>query len=1453
MKIKKILANIIILIMLCTTVLGSIPINAQTEESTQKNEYAIKQTGSVEQNNQDENEKEYSEAYKAYLALSDEEKAKVEVIPRKYDIPLDSLYEETNKNTSRKSRTIVSATNNERSTSSIPSSYDLRDVINIPIRDQKSYGNCWNFASLKTIETNLALKGIEKDLSELHVDYVMSDEFIQDGRKLHSGGSFQRVARYLMKNYGPVLESEVPYDEVYEDEQYEYLMSRNIEAYVEDVIDFPTIDKEKKQYTQEELTLFRNKVKKQIMENGALYAVVENPNHGDVYDSKTHTLFSTKKYEDIPGDKLHAIDIIGWDDNYSKDNFPENNRPKSDGAYICVNSWGESWGDKGFFYVSYEDYYIETEISGVINATEEKNTQNIKFEDENLYLALKEIFRNEIISYNDNSHMLELSKIVLNQWEELDLSNKGISSISGLENFVGLTELKLNNNSITDVSAIATMTKLRELELEHNNITDATAIINLENIYLLNLGYNNISSVECAKNKTGLILLKLNNNSLTDVSELKNIKTKYGYELDLSGNTNLTGLEKLEPGEIDLINLSDCNLDDTIIPILQKLKISNIELRNNNIVDAWNLCTIPNLDLDLSGNKNIDPILIPTNVDSLKVANCNISNLENFAEDFNGYELDLSNNPIDDSQIQYIKDNSLIFLYINNTNIKDVSELTNVKYLYLDGNKNVTGIEKLIQLEILSMNDCGLTDLNFMKTLTKLNTVYMNNNKLTNTEGIKELSNITKLYMENCELEDINFLEKLSNMSELYLDNNNIANIEVLSKLKKLWILYMNNNKIQDISSLSNLESLSILSINKNKINNLALSHKGRLYEVYADDNGITNIDNKYLKYTESAKNQKIEINKQIQLNVKTEFELPNLFKTLNKNRYVDKTSITTKNCTIDYNNGLIEIEPHTLGTLEAVITIENGIFKGTEYKINCNVVSKLDILGLKVLSDEIYTEGDKFNKDTLKVYYQYLDGGLQEITDYTKVKVQDVQNLTKGQTIAIEYEGYTVNYEPIIYGKDETVTIICKDNEFYKYLYNRIVEESLEYKDSILYKKHSLLKMVVNISRIEEITDITIDDNIEDITGVSKLYNLDNIIIQYSKVKDITEIGNLKNLNFISIYASKNVSSIQALKNNTKLETVALSNCAVSDISSIKDLPNLKFVDITDTEITDISCLEDSKSIENIYVSEISKITNIGNLLENKKLHLQMDCQFNANELINLNEKIVLPQYMQVALQQQDIIKSSLIVYNTYENGNVDYSSGRYESILKNSDGQFYISKESFNNEGTQMAEVVAIGNNYRHNMTCKIEYIPNNEIYTTMPTKQIDGKECITTLNGQNNKVGDVLVQANFPNIKYSTVAKDKNGKTLANTDKLGTGSTIELKDNANNIVKTYYIVISGDIDGDGRVRSKDLMLLINHLSGKNEITDKLQRKAADVLDEGNDRIRSNDLNELYKILSR
>ena len=38
----------------------------------------------------------------------------------------------------------------------------------------------------------------------------------------------------------------------------------------------------------------------------------------------------------------HDVVIIGWDDNYSKELFNDQSHSEGDGAFICMNSWGEA-------------------------------------------------------------------------------------------------------------------------------------------------------------------------------------------------------------------------------------------------------------------------------------------------------------------------------------------------------------------------------------------------------------------------------------------------------------------------------------------------------------------------------------------------------------------------------------------------------------------------------------------------------------------------------------------------------------------------------------------------------------------------------------------------------------------------------------------------------------------------------------------------------------------------------------------------------------------------------------------------------------------------------------------------------------------------------------------------------------------------------------------------------
>ena len=54
----------------------------------------------------------------------------------------------------------------------------------------------------------------------------------------------------------------------------------------------------------------------------------------------------------------HGVALIGWDDNYPKENFYIT--PPSDGAWIIKNSWGETVGDNGYYYISYYDTTFAT-------------------------------------------------------------------------------------------------------------------------------------------------------------------------------------------------------------------------------------------------------------------------------------------------------------------------------------------------------------------------------------------------------------------------------------------------------------------------------------------------------------------------------------------------------------------------------------------------------------------------------------------------------------------------------------------------------------------------------------------------------------------------------------------------------------------------------------------------------------------------------------------------------------------------------------------------------------------------------------------------------------------------------------------------------------------------------------------------------------------------------------
>ena len=61
------------------------------------------------------------------------------------------------------------------------------------------------------------------------------------------------------------------------------------------------------------------------------------------------------QYTDEALQSNHAVTVVGWDDTFSAENWPEGHRPPADGVWIVKNSWGTGWGTNGYFLLSYYD------------------------------------------------------------------------------------------------------------------------------------------------------------------------------------------------------------------------------------------------------------------------------------------------------------------------------------------------------------------------------------------------------------------------------------------------------------------------------------------------------------------------------------------------------------------------------------------------------------------------------------------------------------------------------------------------------------------------------------------------------------------------------------------------------------------------------------------------------------------------------------------------------------------------------------------------------------------------------------------------------------------------------------------------------------------------------------------------------------------------------------------
>ena len=309
----------------------------------------------------------------------------------------------------------------------------------------------------------------------------------------------------------------------------------------------------------------------------------------------------------------------------------------------------------------------------------------------------------------------------------------------------------------------------------------------MPNIEVLGIGYTPIDDITPVYKFKKLKQLYVSRTGIKDYSFIKNIPT-------------LEGIDFSENDIQDISFLKD-------YPNLKLISAAGNNIENIDVLK--NLTNLESLNLDNNKIKDISALKDLNHLKAVSLENNNITKLDALSNKNELERLFLSNNS--GLELATLKNDSLEQLTVNNTNIRDLSVVSN-----------------LPKLKKIVANDNKITTLSHLKNAKILESVEVNNNKIDSLDF--ENKTITSLEIKNNKLEDINNVYKLSALENLDASGNKISEFPT-NKQDKLINLTVSNNVIRTMENVNNLTALKYLTMSNNYVSTLALKEKNKTLE----------------------------------------------------------------------------------------------------------------------------------------------------------------------------------------------------------------------------------------------------------------------------------------------------------------------------------------------------------------------------------------------------------------------------------------------------------------------------------------------------------------------------------------------------------------------------------------------------------------------------------------------